>query len=296
MKNLLLSVFLSLPCLSYAQNSDDLLSRVNAISYSNAVFYEVGGVEISREIQSAALNPKQICKKFKNLNIKKSDFVGTDSLLGEPNFSFRKIIEEPIGIQNHYLFYFLEQPDQKVIGFQFSAIDRIDRDLARKFIGHVLKSEIPVVAYHKFKPDSVNFIGRYIHLGARCQWMAVNSLQCQFNGQMNWSMHKNQADASAALESQIKYAKTNKVSKVISTTTVKVVFEGTETTATKLVYDYKGITSALLKTSGAETLTVYYVTTPVRGHFVSCVMSHWNNDGLNTNGLPALIEQVMKLK
>ena len=43
-------------------------------------------------------------------------------------------------------------------------------------------------------------------------------------------------------------------------------------------------------------LTVYFVAAPIRGNFVSCVMSFWENDQINPGRLPPLLEQVMKLK
>jgi hypothetical protein len=48
--------------------------------------------------------------------------------------------------------------------------------------------------------------------------------------------------------------------------------------------------------TGGKTLTIYFVAAPVRENNVSCVMSFWNNDQINSSGLSPLLEQVMKLK
>lgn len=63
-----------------------------------------------------------------------------------------------------------------------------------------------------------------------------------------------------------------------------------------MIYDIKGINSLLVGMSGEKTLTIYYVVSPVRGNFVSCVLNFWNNDQIGESGLPLLLEKVMKLK
>ena len=54
--------------------------------------------------------------------------------------------------------------------------------------------------------------------------------------------------------------------------------------------------SLLTKMSGGKSVTIYYVATKVRGNYVSCCMSFWNNDTLTESGLAPLLEKVMKLK
>jgi len=49
--------------------------------------------------------------------------------------------------------------------------------------------------------------------------------------------------------------------------------------------------------SGGKTLTIYYVAEKVRGNYMNCVMSFWNNDVINPEtNLPPLLDEVMKLK
>ncbi|WP_431165964.1 hypothetical protein [Tenacibaculum halocynthiae] len=84
--------------------------------------------------------------------------------------------------------------------------------------------------------------------------------------------------------------------KIISEEIVKIEFEGTETKAKKIIYDFTGITSVLANISGGKTLTIYYIATKVRDNYVSCVLSFWNNDTITKNGLAPLLEEVMKLK
>ncbi len=48
--------------------------------------------------------------------------------------------------------------------------------------------------------------------------------------------------------------------------------------------------------TGGKTLTIYYIAEKVRGNYLSCVLSYWNNDVITETGLPPLLNEVMKLK
>lgn len=144
--------------------------------------------------------------------------------------------------------------------------------------------------------DSINFAGRKIKLGTSCNWTNVNTVQCPSYGEMNWSVHKELEDAKNTVDQQFAITKSRNNGKVISEETVEIEFEGTETTAKKVIYDFTGITSVLVNMSGGKTLTIYYVATEIRGNYVSCVLSFWNNDTITENGLAPLLEKVMKLK
>ena len=64
-----------------------------------------------------------------------------------------------------------------------------------------------------------------------------------------------------------------------------------------MVYDFTGVKSMLTGMSGGKTLTIYYVAEKVRGNYMNCVMSFWNNDVINPEtNLPPLLDEVMKLK
>jgi len=70
--------------------------------------------------------------------------------------------------------------------------------------------------------------------------------QCPYYGQMNWSVHKTLDDASQSVTNQYNIIKVKKGGKIISEEFVDVIFEGTEGTAKKVVYDFKGLTSLLV--------------------------------------------------
>jgi archaellum component FlaF (FlaF/FlaG flagellin family) len=113
---------------------------------------------------------------------------------------------------------------------------------------------------------------------------------------MNWSVHQTLEDAAQSVHNQYTVITMKRGGKIISEDSVDVIFEGHAVKAKKAVYDFKGIKSLLVGMSGGKTLTIYFVASPAAKNFVSCVMSFWNNDSIGTNGLPALLEEVMQLK
>ena len=109
---------------------------------------------------------------------------------------------------------------------------------------------------------------------------------------MNWSIHRTLQDAKESVENQLNVTKSRKGGKVTSEETVDLTFEGVPTKAKKVVYDFTGLTSALAGMSGGKSLTIYYIAENIRNKNVSCVMSFWNNDQINSETkLPALLKK-----
>lgn len=115
-------------------------------------------------------------------------------------------------------------------------------------------------------------------------------------GQLSWSSFQTLEQAQQDLVDHFEFLKGSSKGRVLSDEMVEVLFEGQDAKARKVVYDFKGITSALVGISGGKTLTIYMVAAPVRGRFVGAVMSHWNNDHVGRAQVPALTYAVMHLK
>ena len=178
----------------------------------------------------------------------------------------------------------------------FGYLNKLNKDFEQKYANLIMKDEIPKEIFEPMNIDSIDFAGRKIELGNECYWTSVNTVQCPYYGEMNWSVHKSLESAKNTIETQFYITKNKKGGKVISEAEVDVVFEGTETKARKIIYDFTGVKSLLAGMSGGKTLTVYYVACEVRGNYVSCCMSFWNNDTITENGLAPLLEKVMQLK
>jgi hypothetical protein len=291
---LLFSFFLV--CGTQGQENEELFSRLQGISNQGVDFFNIDGIEITSQKLDVEFSAKNCAKQFKQLKIKEKELTESDSLLGLKNFYVYKSQEEPENLFNNMAYYFVKSPDKKLIAFTFASINKNNKDFERNFIKLVCENKIPKNIYHSIEIDSIDFAGREIPLGNSCRWMGVNNVQCPYYGQMNWSIHKDLEDAILTINNQYTATKSKKGTTVISDTIVDVIFEGTETTARKVVYKFTGVKSLLLKAEGSNKLTVYYVSAPVRENFVSCVMSFWESDQINPSGLPPLLEQVMKLK
>jgi len=280
----------------YGQENDNLFSRLQGISNRGIDWFNVDGIEITSQKLDVEFSAKNCVKKFPQLKIKEKELITSDDLLSFKNYYVYKSQEEPQNFFNNMAYYFVESPDKKLIAFTFASINKSNKEFERNFINLVCNNEIPKSIYNSTEIDSINFAGRKIPLGNSCRWMGVNNVQCPYYGQMNWSVHKDLEDASLTVNNQFVSISSRKGGKIVSDTTVDVIFEGVETTARRVVYSFTGAKSLLLSMEGSKTLTIYFVSAPVRNNFVSCVMSFWGSDQINPSGLSPLLEQVMKLK
>ena len=280
----------------YGQESENLFARLQGISNRGVDFFNVDGIEITSQKLDIEFSAKNCAKKFSQLKIKEKELTTSDNLLDFRNFYVYKSQEDPQNFFQNITYYFVESPDKKLIAFTFASINKNDKEFERNFIKLVCNNSIPKSVYNSVEIDSIDFAGRKIPLGRSCRWMGVNNVQCPSYGQMNWSVHKDLEDASETINNQFVSVFSRKGGKVVSDTIVDVIFEGVETTARKVVYNFTGAKSLLLKMEGSNQLTIYLVSAAVRDNFVSCVMSFWRSDQINPSGLPPLLEQVMKLK
>ncbi|WP_299617170.1 hypothetical protein [uncultured Tenacibaculum sp.] len=280
--------------IAYAQNSISL-DRLRAIKNENLTFYNVDGIRISKQDFSYSFNKKGLKKAYRKYRIKKKDLKTKDSLLLHNHFlvtTETKINDE---FNQYDAIYFIENSKKQISVIFFNSYKR-NPNLEREFIDLAIKNKIPKDRFAEPVVDMIDFAGRLIQLGPACKWQDINNVQCPYSGQMNWSIHKNLNSAKKGLNFQLVTTKMKKNLKVLSEESIPIEFEGTDTKATKIVYDIKGTSSLLVGLSGAKSLTVFYVACKVRNNYVSCILSFWNNDSIRKSGLPPLLEEVMKIK
>ena len=283
-------------CSVYGQKSDSLFTRLQGITNRGVQFFDVDGITITSQKLGVEFSARNCALWFFDLKIKEKELNTSDSLLRFRNFYVFKSEEEPQNIFQNTSYYFVESPDNKLISFLFISINKNDREFQRNFIELVCNDLIPENIYHSSATDSVNFAGRKIQLSKSCRWMGVNNIQDPNHGQINWSIHKDLEDALSTTENYYAITKSKEGTELVSDDFVNVIFEGVETQARKVVYDVTGATGRLISMSGSTKLIIYYVSVPLRGNFVSCVMSFWESDPIQPSGLPRLLEQVMRLK
>ncbi|MCI9846186.1 hypothetical protein [Flavobacterium pectinovorum] len=289
----LLLLFLS--AFVYCQN-DDFSQRLKAINTQSATYYNIDGIDFSSQTYNYDFSEKSLKKIYKKFDIKDSDLKTKDESLSNNNLHVVKTKKITDNLVQTNSYYFVEDNNKTITIIWFGYFNKPEADFEKQYINRIIKNEIPEEVFESMTIDSIGFAGRKIRLGNNCSWTNVNTVQCPYNGEMNWSVHKNIESAKTAVDNQFTITKSKGGIKVISEEQTTVVFEGTETTAKKIVFDFTGMKSLLAGMSGGKTLTVYYVAEKVRDNYVSCVMSFWNNDNITKDGLAPLLEEVMHLK
>jgi hypothetical protein len=295
MKNILSTLLFFVFAISFAQN-DSIYNRLQAINTNAFIFYNIDGYTITSETLNYPFNEKSLKKVYRKYSIKKDEKKTKNEQLPFNNYYVTNDQEISENLFQNNSYYFIENLEKRITIIQFSSINKRNKEFEQIIVRPIIENTIPSKNYASMTIDSINFAGRKIKLDTGCNWTNVNTVQCPYYGAMNWSVHKDLEDAKNTVEQQFEITKLKKSGKVISEETVDIEFEGTETKARKVVYDFTGMTSVLASLSGGKTLTIYYVATKVRGNYVSCVLSFWNNDTITENGLAPLLEKVMKLK
>lgn len=289
-------LFLIFVCnFAYAQENN-VLERLQALDNNGKIWYNIDGYSVTSEVFNYDFDEKGINKVLKKHSIKDNSRVKDENITLN-NFYFLKTEKITDNLSQKNSFYVVENQNKKITVIWFAKTGEIDRETERIVANMILENKIPKENFTTMQIGTINFGGRKIELGSSCYWTYLNTVQCPYFGEMNWSVHKELQDAQNSVENQFTLTKSRKGGKVISEELVDIEFENVPTKAKKATYDFTGITGALAGVSGGKTLTIYYVAEKVRGNYMSCVLSFWNNDQINPETkLPPLLEKVMKLK
>ena len=192
--------------------------------------------------------------------------------------------------------YFVKNSANTISLVWFSKLRDREVEVEEALVNLIVENKIPQELFAPVDANSINFAGRKIPMLNDCYFTGINIVQCPYNGEMNWGIYRTLEDAQQAVAEQFAANKQRKMFKPIEEEEVEVLFEEVPTKAKRVVFDIKGVASALAGMSGAKTLTVYYVAQVVRNRPIACVMSFWNNDNIKNTGLPLLLSRVMQLK
>ncbi|CAL2093414.1 hypothetical protein [Tenacibaculum sp. 190524A02b] len=291
---MLLLLFLSQ--YTFSQN-EDLFKRLRVIKKEKSAFYNVDGIDFSKENFGKTFNKRNLRKAFARYNVKRKVSKTTDTTLNFKNYKVTKKEKLRGGgtiIRNIYI---TENKENIIEIYAFNYLNKIKgKNFEYKMIKLIRANKVPKTCYNSLDLSKVNFVGRELKLGVSCRWMGINNVQCPYYGQMNWSLHKTKESADIAVKNQFEMTKSKKGVKLISEEEQTIIFEEAPTKVKKVVFKLKGLNKLLASTlSGGKSLTVYYVSAKVRENFVSCVLSHWDNDVRNPSGLPPLLDSVMRI-
>lgn len=280
----------------FSQKEDSLLLRVQGLSFDGNQFFNIDGIEITKQTALTNLSKKKIYKKFENTSAKSSDFTFSDTLIPYKNYCVAKSYLTCEGLTSYQTEYYIQTLANQVIMVSFFSTNKRDVSFEREFLSLLIAWKIPTTPVSPSTVGNINFAGRKIPVGSMCKWRGPNNCQCPGNGQMDWSIHKTLEDANKRITERFIAINCQNNGKIIQDSTVNVIFEGTKTKARKLIFEITGYTSTLVGFTGGKSLTVYMVAATVRNFHVSCVMSFWNNDQINPSGLTTLLDQVMVLE
>lgn len=278
-------------------SQENIFDRLTVLNNNNKIWYNIDGYSVTSEIFNNSFDEKGLKKVLKKHNISEADAKVKDNKINFNNLFVskqQKIIRDIYQTNNYY---FVENPNKTTTVIWFIKNGKTDKETEEELVNKILENKIPEENFVQLKINSIDLADRKIELGNSCYWTFLNTVQCPYFGEMNWSIHKTLQDAQESVENQLNVTKSRKGGKVSSEEFVNVDFEGVPTKAKKVIYEFSGVTSVLAGMSGGKSLTVYYVAENVRNKNVSCVMSFWNNDQINPETkLPPLLEKLMKLK
>ena len=295
MKNITILLFL-ITLSSFSQTSK-IFERLVALDNNGKIWYNIDGYSVTSEKFNISFDEKGLKKVFKKHNIKDSDVKIQDDSIKYKNIVIYKTekLNDKVIQRNSY--YFVENKDKKITVIWFAKTSDPDLEMHRELVQIIIDNKISNENFVSMQTNTINFGNRKIDLGNSCYWTFLNTVQCPYFGEINWSVHYNLEDAKESIENQLEMTKSRKSGKILSEEIVDVEFENVPTKAKKVIYDFTGLTGALAGMSGGKTLTIYYVAEKVRENYMSCVMSFWNNDEINPETkLPPLLEKVMKIK
>lgn len=280
---------------AYAQENN-ILERLQALDNNGKIWFNIDGYSITSEEFKFNFDEKGI-KKVLNKHGIKNDSRVKDENIKFNNYYFLETNKLTDNITQYNSYYIVENQNKKISAIWFAKTGKTDKETEVLLTNMILENKIPKENFATMEIGTINFGGRKIDLGSSCYWTFLNTVQCPYFGEMNWSVHRDLQDAKNAIENQLALTKSKKAGKVIAEELVDIEFEDTPTVAKKVTYEITGITGALTGLSGGKTLTIYYVAEKIRGNYMSCVLSFWNNDQINPETqLPPLLEKVMKLK
>lgn len=292
-KLIISSLFLVLNMAVQAQTN--AIQNAQAITEGAEYFYNTEGYDIFQKDFQLPFDEKGFKKLKQKLNLpKETPILDSPDF---PEFPNLKIMEHTVTSGSVVVrsVYFISTPKwemTKVVWFvtYCSRVPAIEKE----FYTAIRRKTLPKSIFTPMKIDTVLFAGRPIDLGPPCSWMGVRNVQCPNYGQMNWSEFSDSTRAQEMIISQRTENMDSEKYDLLEQKVVPVLFEGQEAKALKCTLKIK-IPELIM--GGSNILVVYYVTAPVRGRYVACVMSHFTDDiHVNNERLPQLLARVMELK
>lgn len=188
--------------------------------------------------------------------------------------------------------YVLRTRTDEILDVFITKAKQWDSAFVRKLLLSIYYDGIPTNLVTPLQALKFDFIGREIALYPPGDWSEPHNLRVQ-GDQLNWSIHNSFEDAAAETNFQLQTTLLKRDAKVLRHDTIAVVFEGTPVQATRIVFKVPGVG---YEARGQRELVAYYITAPVRGKFVHCVLSHYNYEVTDEALSKRVIPKIMFLQ
>lgn len=224
-------IFLLVFSLSFSQ-TNNIFERLSALENGGKIWYNIDGYSVTSEIFNNNFDEKGLKKVFRKHNISENDAKKKDENIKFNNYFVSKT-QTFEGITQNNNFYFIENQDKTTTVIWFIKTGKTDKETEELLVNAIIENKIPKENFVQMKISSINFAGRNIELGNSCYWTFLNTVQCPYLGEMNWSIHRTLYDAKQSVENQLLLTKSRKMGKIISEEILDVDFEGVSTKAKK---------------------------------------------------------------
>jgi len=269
-----------------------LISRIQGKRNGKTQSFKVDGYEIVVYDFPKAYDEKHINSIKKEYKIDKAELGWESDKFDEQHIVFKSSITPVEGLPYFTNVYIFPGEQSRTQVFEMGSSLSENKEFEELFISMYLNSKLPSKIFVYSEIDSIYFVNRFITLGPRCHWEDVKNIQCPRLGQLDWDLFSSRERAELFINNRIGVMAGKNGVKQLESETVPVIFEGVPTTAKK--YKIKLNMSSFLM-GGSNTLYGYYVVQKIDGHYVACVMSHYEDDVVEGQ-LPPLISEVMQLK
>ena len=218
-----LALFVLLMSVFCFGQDNSLLDRLSVLENNGKLWYNIDGYSITSEEFSYPFNEEGLKKVFSKHKISNKDIKTKNSNIHTDNFFVTKNSKIIGDIQQVNNYYFVKNKNNNISVIWFIKVRNTDKNMEEELVNMILENKIPKENYSLITPYVINFAGREIKLGGSCYWTALNTVQCPYNGAMNWSIHKDIQDAQNAIDNQLMITKQRKGSEVVAEKMVDII-------------------------------------------------------------------------
>jgi hypothetical protein len=261
--------------------------RMGKDDMKEAVYFEISGYDIVINPYRGDFSERKTLDKIKQ-KFKLNDFIQaeyTENKLDRKNLVIEteRPIKHNLKVKLNEVYYLIPISDDKILIFCFSTLGQRDFVFEQGFVRDYLDEKLEPYISDDWSGEYIDFAGRNIQLGNACGWKSPHNFYCK-GAQISWSEFPSFERAEIHQENFIAAGKRDNVL-ILSEDFIAVEFEGVPTIAHRLAVLEE-------KSYNRYPLIVYYICEEIRGHYISCTMSHY---GINRADyeLPDLLREFM---